>query len=147
MMKKARLLMLIFTAFLVVQISNAQIIHDEWVIPLENTWVYCLDENVTGELVYAVKYKFDKDNNLVSFSMHNKGGFLIGESGTSYKLIDLFQEKYGAPPKEGEYMAVGEYKIIALGEGVTYDGRVHIHIDVDKNGELVVKKYIWDLCF
>jgi hypothetical protein len=146
-MKKLRLFALILAAIMVAQLANAQIVRDEWVFPLENTWLYCLDENVTGTLVYDVKYKFDKDDNLVSFSLHNKGGFLTGESGTIYKLIDVSKDKYGVPPKADELMINGIYKIIAPGQGIVYDGRVQIHIDVNKCGELIYKKSIWDLCF
>ncbi|MEA3460900.1 MAG: hypothetical protein U9R49_03400 [Bacteroidota bacterium] len=145
-MKKVRLLLLIFAATLVAQTINAQVVHDEWVIPLDNQLIWCLDENVTGDLVYAVKYKVDKEGTLVRFSMHNKGGFLIGETGTRYKVIDIFNERYGVPPEEAEYMFVGIYKIIAPGEGKVFEGRIFIHIDVDKNGELMVKKYIVDMC-
>ena len=138
---------MILAAILVAQLANAQIVREEWVIPFENTWVYCLEENASGVLVYDVKYKYDKDGNLVSFSLHNKGGFITGESGTLYKLIDNFKEKYGVPPQAEELMIVGNYKIIALAEGKVYSGRVHLHIDVDKCGELVLKKSVWDLCF
>lgn len=147
-MKKLRLLMLIFAAVLVAQTINAQIVREEWVVPIENDWLYCLDENVTGTLVYDVKYKYDKEGNLVMFSLHNKGTFLVGETtGNTYKLIDVYQEKYGVPADAGEFMANGNFKIISLGEGITYDGRVQMHIDVDKNGDLIYKKQIWDLCF
>jgi hypothetical protein len=151
-MKKLRFLLLIFAAILVAQVSNAQtnnrVVFDEWVVPVENDWVYCLDENVTGTLVYQVKYKFDKDGNLVKLFFQNKGTLLIGETtGNTYKLIDNFREFYGVAPKEGEYMLTGIFKIISLGEGITYDGRVQVHIDVDKFGNIVEKKFIWDLCF
>ena len=140
--------MLIFAAALVAQVSNAQIVRDEWVVSIENDWLYCLDENITGTLVYDVKYKYDKEGYLVKFSMHNKGTFLVGETtGNTYKLIDIYMEKYGVPIEAGEFMAHGIYKIISLGEGITYDGRVQIHIDIDKNGDLIYKKQIWDLCF
>jgi len=140
--------MMILVAILVTQIANAQVVREEWVIPIESTWVYCLDEDVNGQLVYDVMYKFDKKENLVRFSMHNKGGFLTGvTTGNTYKYVDNFHEKYGAPPQEGELMVNGILKIISLGDGKVYDGRVQVHIDVDKCGELEMKKYIWEICF
>ena len=138
---------MMLAAVLVAQLANAQIVREEWVIPFENTWVYCLEENASGTLVYDVMYKFDKEGNLVRFSLHNKGGFIVGESGTLYKVIDNFHEKYGVTPQEEELMITGIYKIIAPGDGQIYDGRVQIHVDVDKCGELIYKKSIWDLCF
>ena len=147
-MKKLRLLLIVLAALLVAQVSKAQVVHDQWVIPLVNDWIYCLDENVTGDLVYDVKYKYDTDGNLVHFSYHNKGTFLVGQTtGSTYKLLDMGHEKYGVGPNEGELMINGLYKIISLSDGITYDGRVQIHIDLDKDGTFVIKKEIWDLCF
>ena len=147
-MRTLKLLLVFIAAFLAAQVANAQVVHDQWVIPIVNDWIYCLDENVTGDLVYDVKYKFDKDENLVQFSYHNKGTFLVGQTtGNTYKLIDMGHEKYGVGSEEGELMINGLYKIISLGDGVTYDGRVQIHIDLDKDGNFVIKKEIWDLCF
>ena len=80
--------------------------------------------------------------------MLNKGTLLVGETtGNTYKLIDNYREFYGVAPKEGEHMLAGVYKIISIGEGITYDGRVQVHVDVDKDGNLIYKKSIWDLCF
>ena len=147
-MKKLRLLLIVLAALLVAQVSKAQVVHDQWVIPLVNDWIYCLDENVTGDLVYDVKYKYDTDGNLVHFSYHNKGTFLVGQTtGSTYKLLDMGHEKYGVGSNEGELMINGLYKIISLSDGITYDGRVQIHIDLDKDGTFVIKKEIWDLCF
>ena len=142
------ILLLSFTTFLVAQTAHSQTVHDEWVIPFENTWVYCLDENASRVLVYDVKHKYDRHGDLIWFSLLNKGSFINGEeTGSTYKLIDSFRERYGLPPNQEEIKINGPYKIISLGDGKVYGVRVQVLLVVDKCCEVIEKELVRDLCF
>ena len=141
----------LLSAFVAVQDTNAQAEHvDGWthdfsVEPISGIWG--IDEIIVdGIIKYDMIINYNKDGSIKKIHFQNKGTLLTGISGTVYKYIDLVAQggdlSWPEPPLDGEAHFVGHLKVIALGEGVVYNIRVDILIKVDKDGNVIVQKYI-----
>ena len=118
--------------------------HDCYLNPI---YVWGIDELIVDGIIdYKIIFIFNKDGSLKKLHFQNKGTILTGESGTQYKYIDLVAQggDYTWPPPDfqGEAHFVGHLRVIALGSGVVFTLRVDILIAIDKDGNVVVKKYI-----
>jgi len=156
-MKKVKLLLMIFAALLVAQVSNAQAsnahIHHTEFIDVEG-FIYCFDEPMIGQLHYKNVFHYDKSGNVTKMFLLNKDSWFVGlETGAKYKVIDVGKTTpdYIWPfpiPEDGvEFTMVNNMKIISKGNGKVWEGRAQIKLVFDKDGEVVAKKYINTTCF
>ena len=118
--------------------------HDCSIDPI---YVWGLDELIVDGLIeYELIMLFNNDDTFKKLHFQNHGTILTGESGTKYKYIDLVAQGGGyswpSPDFQGEAHFVGQLRVIALGTGVVYTLRVDIIIQIDKDGNVVIKKYI-----
>ena len=151
-MKKVRLLLVIFAVLLVAQTSNAQIERTYFTMPA--AW-HCFDEYVAGELTFMNTTHYDKKTGEVcKLFFVCQTGWLVGESGTMYKVVDVgtatpnYKEPFPVPSDgEEEFTLINNIKIIAKGKGKVYSGRAQINFFFDKDGNFVVKKELNTTCF
>ncbi|MCK5103381.1 MAG: hypothetical protein KAR17_11225 [Cyclobacteriaceae bacterium] len=151
-MKKVKLLLMIFAALLVAQVSNAQVVHTTFIE--DPGFIYCLDEPVFGQLHYRNTIHLDKSGAVKKLFFHNIDSWFEGAiSGDMYKVVDVGSTipDYFWPfpvPEDGvEFTLINNMKIIAKGTGKVYSGRVQLKFFFDKEGNLVVKKDINTTCF
>jgi hypothetical protein len=150
-MKKVSLLLVIFAALLVAQTSNAQIVRTYFTMPAE---YHCFDEYVAGDLVFMNTTHYDKKTGEIKrLFFVNQTGWLVGESGTLYKVVDVgtstpnYKEPFPVPADGEEFTLINNMKIIAKGTGKVNSGRAQINFFFDKDGNFVVKKDINTTCF
>jgi len=156
-MRKVKLLLMIFAALLVAQVSNAQAsnahIHHTEFVEVEG-FIYCFDEPIYGQLHYKNVFHYDKSGNTTKMFFLNKDSWFEGAiTGDMYKVIDVGHATpdYIWPfPESGdgvEFTIVNNMKIISKGKGKVWEGRAQIKFVLDKDGAVVEKKYINTTCF
>jgi hypothetical protein len=150
-MKKLRLLMLIFAAALVAQVSNAQVSHEVWwedeFSEANPGYMWGIDEAlVDGSFAYYVNVITDKKTqDLKKLHINCKATTLVGESGTRYKYKDLVAQGkswWWPTLSGGEVHYVGHASATALGEGKAFYIRVLFIIAIDANGDAYFKKFV-----
>jgi hypothetical protein len=150
-MKKLRLLLLIFAAILVAQISNAQVSHEVWweseFSETNPGYMWGLDEAlVDGSFAYHVNVITDqKTGDLKKLHIQCKSTTLVGETGTRYKYKDIVAQgrSWSWPTLEGgEVHYVGHASATALGDGKVFYIKVHFIIAIDANGDAYFKKFV-----
>jgi len=151
-MKEIRVMLIFFAAFLAVQTSNAQAVHDEY-IEIEGL-MYCLDEPIIGQMHYRNILLFDKSGAIKKFIWVIENSWFVGaESGALYKMVDIghatpdYIIPFPQPGDNLEFTCVNNMKIICKELGKVYSGRVHMNFVFDKEGNLISKKNINTTCF
>jgi hypothetical protein len=150
-MKKVKWLLMIFAALLVAQTSKAQVVHTTFTE--DPGFIYCFDEPVIGQLHYRNTIHFDKTGAVKRLFFHNIDSWFEGAiSGDMYKVIDVgftipdYFYPFPVPEDGVEFTLINNMKIISKGNGKVYNAKAHIKLVLNKDGSIIVKKYINTTC-
>ena len=145
------IILILLTAFFAVSQSNAQAVHDKWIIPVTcdmGLWVWCLEEPVSGTIVYNVIDRYDKDGNYTGGHFNTKGGKLVGcNTGKVYKVMDSLNEtvKFNKNNESQVMNLTSKFKIVAK-KGEKYIVTFKGHLTITPNGEVKVDYYDVEWC-
>jgi len=140
-MKNIKYLFILIFVFFSVHYSSGQAVQDELVMNVvSDETVWCIEEPVTGTIVYHIATHKNKKGNLDNIHYNIKGGVLIGDiSGKRYRVVDSWNLRKLSSPQNLHYIYHEIDVVKFVGEkGEHFNVYFHFHFVEGPDGELKV---------